>query len=93
MVTKKPVELELQDVSYTGPLKTIRLATRLVSSKVGLIRSIGGGIHRAQDPRTFALGITAPDLSHYSEILNSAKAGGGGESLEMALAATIGEAV
>jgi ribosomal protein S12 methylthiotransferase accessory factor len=93
MATKKHAELELRDVPYTEPQKTIRLATRLVSSKVGLIRSIGGGIHRAQDPRTFALGIAAPDLSHYSDILNSSKAGGGGESLEMALAATIGEAV
>ena len=93
METRKPVELNLKDVSFTDPCKTINLASRLVSQKVGLIRSIGGGVHHAQDPRTFALGITAPDLSHYSDILNAAKAGGGGESIEAALASTIGEAV
>ncbi len=37
------------------------------------------------------MGIIAPDLSRFSSILNASKAGGGGESIETALAATIGE--
>ena len=93
MVTRRPVELDLRDVAYSDPLKTINLGSRLISSKVGLIKSIGNGIRRAQDPATFAMGVAPSDLSQYSEILNAAKAGGGGESLEMALASTIGEAV
>lgn len=88
-----PVEVNLQDVPRADPIKTINLASRLISPKVGLIKAVGHGIYRAQDPTSFALGIAAPDLSHFSEILNANKAGGGGDTLEIALAATIGEAV
>lgn len=93
MVTSRPVELELRDIPPSDPLKTINLASRLLSSKVGLITSIGHGIHRAGDPISLALGVATSDLSKYSEIVNTSKAGGGGESIEAALAATIGEAV
>lgn len=90
---RKLVEPSLQDVSHTDPLETIKRGSHLISSKVGLIRSVGSGIHRAQDPISLALGVHTSDLSHYSDILNASKAGGGGDVIEIALAATIGEAV
>jgi ribosomal protein S12 methylthiotransferase accessory factor len=93
MATNRPVELELQDVPSTDPLTTIRRGSRLISPKVGLIRSVGHGYYRAQDPMSLALGVAASDLGNYSDILNAPKAGGGGESFETALAATLGEAV
>lgn len=93
MVTKRPVELELHDIPASDPLTTIRRGSRLISRKVGLIRSVGYGFYRAQDPLSLALGVATSDLANYTEILNAAKAGGGGESFETALAATLGEAV
>lgn len=93
MAARKPVELKLQDVPFTDPLETIRRGSRLISSKVGLIKAIGHGIYRAQDPVTLSMGIVAPDLSRFSDIMNPSKAGGGGETVEMAMAATFGEAV
>jgi ribosomal protein S12 methylthiotransferase accessory factor len=93
MAALKPVELKLQDVPFTDPLETIRRGSRLISSKVGLIKAMGHGIYRAQDPVTLSMGIVAPDLSRFSDILNPSKAGGGGETVEMAMAATFGEAV
>jgi ribosomal protein S12 methylthiotransferase accessory factor len=60
---------------------------------VGIVRHVAHGCHRAQDPKTFALGIIGTDLSRFSTIVNPGKAGGGGEELVTALAATLGEAV
>lgn len=92
MATPRPVGLELQDVPHSDPLDTIRLGSRLISSKVGLIKAVGHGLYHAQDPVTLSMGIVGPDLSRFSDILNPTKAGGGGEDVEMAMAATIGEA-
>ncbi|MEM8962665.1 MAG: YcaO-like family protein [Acidobacteriota bacterium] len=85
--------VELQDVPFSDPLTTIELGRRLISSKVGLIRFISYGIYLPQDTFCMALGSSNADLSRFSEIQNADKAGGGGESLETAMAATIGEAV
>jgi ribosomal protein S12 methylthiotransferase accessory factor len=93
MAISRPVGLNLRDVDYTDPLTTIKMGSRLVSSKVGIIRAIGTGISRAQDPVSLALGALAPDLANVSDIMNANKAGGGGEDIETALASTIGEAV
>lgn len=87
------LELPIEDVPELDPRETIRRGAALVSEKVGLTKAIGHGIYRAQDPATFAVGIISSDLSRFSAIRNSGKAGGGGESLEIALAATLGEAV
>ena len=84
--------LRLEDVSRSDPRETIRRGSRLLSSRVGMIRHIGHGCYHAQDPATFAMGIVASDISRYSEITNTSKGGGGGVALEQALAATIGEA-
>jgi len=93
MTSARPVAVELQDVPYSDPWKTVEIGARLISPKVGLIRSISYGIHLPQDSLFLALGAANGDLSHFSDILNADKSGGGGESLETALAATIGEAV
>lgn len=93
MATSRHVELELRDVPRSDPLHTIRIGGRLISPLVGMIKSVSQTVHRAQDPISLSMGVATADLSNYSEIENSSKAGGGGESLEMALAATIGEAV
>ena len=93
MLTPKPAAVELRDVPASDIWKTINLASKLISDKVGLIQGINHGIFRAQDPQTIAMGAGVQDLSTFSEILNSSKAGGGGERVELALAATIGEAV
>lgn len=85
--------LELRDVPVTDPWETVRRGARLISRKTGLIRQVGHGLYHAQDPVTFALGIAAGDVSRFSDITNTSKGGGGGERLEIALAATIGEAV
>lgn len=92
MAAPRPVELELKDVPHSDPLDTIRLGSRLISSKVGLIKAVGHGLYYAQDPVTLSMGIVGPDLSRFSDILNPTKAGGGGEDVAMAMAATIGEA-
>lgn len=86
------LEYRLQDVAPCDARETIRRGSALVSDKVGITKAIGHGIYRAQDPSTFSLGIVSTDLSRFAGIYNSGKAGGGGESLEIALAATIGEA-
>jgi len=88
-----PAALELHDVPRSDVWETIRRGARLISSKTGIIRQVGHGLYHAQDPLTFSLGIAAGDLSRFSDIANTSKGGGGGESLEAALAATIGEAV
>ncbi len=93
MARSRPVELELRDVPWSDVWRTIANAAPLVSSKVGLIKTIHQSMLRAQDPVSFSMGVGLQDLARYSEILNSAKAGGGGEAPEIALVATLGEAV
>ena len=87
------VAVRLRDVSPSDPLRTINAVARLVSPRVGVIRSVGRGIGRAQDPDCFSFGVSGPDLLPACGISNSTKAGGAGESVESALAATIGEAM
>ncbi len=89
----RTVEVKLRDVSPSDPRRTINAVTRLVSPKVGVIRSVGRGIGRAQDPECPSFGVSGPDLLPACGISNSTKAGGAGESTELALAATIGEAM
>jgi len=71
----------------------VNLASRLISSKVGLIKGLGPGMYRAQDPKCFCLGVSETDLSKFSDILSPGKAGGAGETLQSAIASTLGEAV
>jgi ribosomal protein S12 methylthiotransferase accessory factor len=87
------VDLELRDVPWSDPLETLRIGSRLVSSKVGLIRSFSYGAFKAQDPVLHAVGVGQSELSRFSDIQGGAKAGGAGETIAAALAATIGEAV
>ena len=63
----------------------------MISSKCGLIKLVGRGPFRAQDPLSFSLGIQSAELSRILNISNTSKAGGGGEDFEKALAATLGE--
>lgn len=85
--------IELTDVPWSHPCEMIRLGSRLVSSKVGLIRRIVAGGFRAQDPVIHSLGVLRSELSRFSTITREAKSGGAGERLDSALAATIGETV
>jgi ribosomal protein S12 methylthiotransferase accessory factor len=85
--------LKLADVPRADPLETIRRGSALVSSKVGIIKRLAHGGYRALDPQIFSMGIVAQDLSRVSGLPNSGKAGGAGETIESAMAATIGEAV
>jgi ribosomal protein S12 methylthiotransferase accessory factor len=86
-------ELELRDVPRSDPRETVKLAKYLISPKVGMVRSLNQGAFRAQDPITLAMGVAAADLSRFADIPNSGKAGGGGETIASAVAATIGELV
>lgn len=87
-----PAALKLEDVPRSDPRETIRRGSRLVSSRVGVLKHVGHGCYHAQDPATFAMGVSASDISRFSETVNPSKGGGGGEVLLHALAATIGEA-
>ena len=89
----KGLAMELRDVPPDNPLETLRRGTLIVSDRVGLVKAVGHGVHRAQDPGIFSVGVVSSDLSRFSSIANAGKAGGGGEDLEVALAATLGEAV
>lgn len=88
-----PAALELQDVPFSDPRVTLRKIPRMLSSKVGLIKSIGHGQYRAQDPLTLSIGCSSADLARTTDIENSQKAGGGGATLEIAMGAAIGEMV
>lgn len=90
--SSSPAALELRDVPRSHPRDTIRRASRLVSSRVGIVRFLGHGRCYAQDPATFSMGIVASDLSRFCATTNASKGGGGGEAMEAALAATLGEA-
>lgn len=91
--TSSPVVLELGDVPRSDPWDTVRRASRIVSSRVGIIRRLGHARVHAQDPKAFALGIIGSDLSRYCATENTSKSGGAGDALVHALAATLGEAV
>jgi ribosomal protein S12 methylthiotransferase accessory factor len=91
--TPRPAAVKLQDVPWSNVWESIRRASRFVSPKVGLVKTLQQGVTLAQDPALFALGLGLQDLSRFSGILNSDKAGGGGELAERALVATIGEAI
>jgi ribosomal protein S12 methylthiotransferase accessory factor len=93
MATPRPAAVELRDVPWSDVWESIRRASRFVSPKVGLAKTIQQGVTRAQDPELFSMGLGLQDLSRVSGILNSAKAGGGGELPEGALVATLGEAI
>lgn len=87
-----PAALELRDVPRSDPRDTIIRGSRLMSSRVGVIKTVGHGCYHAQDPATFAMGVSASDISRFSDTSNSSKGGGGGEVLLHAMASTIGEA-
>lgn len=93
MATSRPAAVELHDVPWSNVWESIRRASPLVSPKVGLVQTVHQGVFRAQDPASFAMGLGVQDLSRFTGILNSGKAGGGGESPELALVATLGEAI
>jgi len=92
-VPAQRVELELRDVPWSDPRETIRIGSRLVSSKVGLIRSFSYLAFKAQDPALHAVGVGGSKLSRFSDIQGEPQSGGAGETIDVALAATIGEAV
>ncbi|MFP5288282.1 MAG: YcaO-like family protein, partial [Thermoanaerobaculia bacterium] len=93
METPRPAAVELRDVPWSNVWESIRRASRFVSPKVGLMQNIQQGVNLAQDPELFAMGVGLQDLSRFSGVLNSDKAGGGGELAERALVATMGEAI
>ncbi|MEM9555445.1 MAG: YcaO-like family protein [Acidobacteriota bacterium] len=93
MATPSSVAPELRDVDWSDPWDTVRRGARLISPLVGLIKSVEAGPVRAQDPGFHSLGVSLPDLFRVSDVLNTNKAGGGGEEIEVALAATVGETV
>jgi len=83
----------LREVPATDARETLRRASRLVSRRVGIIRAVGPGVTYAQDPGIFSAGTISSQLSLSQRIANPSKAGGAGETLEVSLAAAIGEAV
>jgi ribosomal protein S12 methylthiotransferase accessory factor len=85
------LEIELQDVDRTPAEETIRRGSRLVSRKVGVIRSVRRSLHKTQEPAIYSLGGELTDLSRYSSLRTPPLSSGGGETLAAALAATIGE--
>lgn len=93
MARPRPAALELRDVPPSDLWKSLNAAGRLLSSQVGVVRTVHQGAFRAQDPVSYAMGVGMQDLSRFSEIVNSGKSGGGGERPEVALIATLGEAI
>lgn len=85
--------MELREVAPNDPRETLRRASRLVSRRVGIIKGVGHGVLRAQDPPIFSLGVIPSELSLNPQIANPLNMGGAGETLEAALASTIGETV
>lgn len=91
---RPPRELpELEDVPRTPLEVTLRRGSRLISRKVGLIKSIRRGLHKAQEPAFFSVGSELTNSSRYSGMPLSPLCSGGGETLEHALASTLGESV
>lgn len=89
-----PAALELHDVPRSDPWETIRRGSRLVSSKVGLLRSVVLTRHQAQDPVVFCTGVLPSDLSRSlgESHGHGLKAGGAAFDAASAVASAIGEA-
>jgi ribosomal protein S12 methylthiotransferase accessory factor len=85
--------LELRDVPHTPIEETLRRGSRLISRKVGLIRSIRRGLHKAQEPTFFSVGSELINQSRSTGMAIPPLCSGGGESLAQALASTLGESV
>lgn len=87
------LRIALSEVAATDARETLRRASRLVSRRVGILRAVGPGVNYAQDPAVFSAGTVSSQLSLSRRLANPGKAGGAGETLEVSLAAAIGEAV
>jgi ribosomal protein S12 methylthiotransferase accessory factor len=87
------LRVTLREVAAIDARETLRRASRLVSRRVGILRAVGPGVTYAQDPAVFSAGTVSSQLSFSQRIANPSKAGGAGETLEVSLAAAIGEAV
>lgn len=86
-------ELVLRDVPFTPPEVTLRRGAQLLSPKIGMIKSVTRGVHRAQDPALVSLGGTSGDLSRCSTVGKSPDSGSASTDLAAALAAVVGESV
>ncbi len=93
LAVPEDLRVVLREVAATDARETLRRASRLVSRRVGIIRAVGPGVTYAQDPAIFSAGTVSSQLSLSQRIANPSKAGGAGETLEVSLAAAIGEAV
>lgn len=85
--------IALQDVDATPAFETLQRGSRLVSRKVGLIRSLSSSLRFSQDPKLFTVGVSLPDVSSWLGRSFKLQGGGGARTLEVALAAAMGEAV
>jgi ribosomal protein S12 methylthiotransferase accessory factor len=88
----RPAELELRDVPASDLWETLRLGSRLISRKVGLIRRVVETRYQAQDPAVFSAGVLPADLSRVLSEGEALKAGGAGDNAATALVSAIGEA-
>lgn len=86
-----PPALELRDVPASDVWETIRRGSRLISSKVGLIRRIDETRYQAQDPLVFCTGVVAADFSRCLPEGVAVKAGGAGADAATAVATAIAE--
>ena len=92
-MVSRHVEVELRDVPFSHPSSTVAKVPRLVSPRVGLIQRLHSSNVHAQDPTFLSMAVSCADLFRITNIRNSPKAGGGGEDVETAIAATVGEMV
>lgn len=84
-------ELELRDVPPSDLWETIRRGSRLISSKVGLIRRLDETRYQAQDPVVFCTGVVAADFSRCLSDGVTVQAGGAGADAATAVASAIAE--
>lgn len=92
-ITQTPIQLS--DVPPSDPMETVRKGLRLFSKKVGILTDVASGMHFSGDPVCYSLGnkgCQALRLGHTSGKVRD-KSGGAALSLEIALAASIGEMV
>jgi ribosomal protein S12 methylthiotransferase accessory factor len=87
------LRMVLQEVPPPDARETLRRASRLVSRRVGILRSVEPSPACAQDPAIFSVAATPSRLSHSPRLANPGNVGGAGETLEAGIAAAIGEAV
>lgn len=83
----------LRDIPWTPAEDTVRRASKLISSKVGLIRRIRTVKRKAQDPTLITAIAESTDISRFSGFPKMQNGGGTAETLDGALAAAIGECV